>query len=82
MYFQRIQLIEIDTTLRTELATYGITTIDGMNVASQLFSGEICLLKKDFFMIGFGGFLVGFGSSKWLYQWSCLLDCLIYNGHH
>ena len=53
--------IEIDTNLRTELATYGITTIDGM-LPSQLFSWRNLLTSKGFFMIGFGGFLVGFGS--------------------
>jgi hypothetical protein len=53
--------IVIDSNLRTELATYGITTTDGM-LPSQLFSWGNLLTAKGFFMVIFGGFLVGFGS--------------------
>lgn len=53
--------IIIDASLRTELATYGITNIDGM-LPEQIFSWENLLTLKGFIMIVIGGFLIGFGS--------------------
>ena len=53
--------IIIDASLRTELATYGITNINGM-LPEQIFSWENLLTLKGFIMIVIGGFLIGFGS--------------------
>lgn len=53
--------IIVTTSLKKELATYGITTIDGM-LPQQLFSWENLFTIKGFFMIVLGGFFVGFGS--------------------
>jgi uncharacterized membrane protein YedE/YeeE len=49
----------IDPNLRTELASYGITNIDGM-LPEQIFLGKFLTLKG--FIIVVGGFLIGFGS--------------------
>jgi hypothetical protein len=53
--------IIIDASLRTELATYGITNINGM-LPEQIFSWENLFTLKGFIMIVIGGFLIGFGS--------------------
>lgn len=53
--------IEIDANLRSELASYGITAIDGM-LPSQIFSWEQLLTLKGFLMMVVGGFMIGFGS--------------------
>jgi hypothetical protein len=45
----------IDPNLRTELASYGITNIDGM-LPEQIFSWENVLTLKGFIMIVVGGF--------------------------
>ena len=51
----------INADLRTELATYGITNIDGM-LPSEIFSWENLFTIKGFFMMVLGGFMIGFGS--------------------
>lgn len=53
--------ILINESLRTELAGYGITEIDGL-VPAQLFSVESLLSVKGLILMVFGGFLVGFGT--------------------
>lgn len=51
----------INEDLRTELATYGITNIDGM-LPSAIFSWENLFTIKGFLMMVVGGFMIGFGS--------------------
>jgi uncharacterized membrane protein YedE/YeeE len=53
--------IVINDTLRTELASYGVTNINGM-LPEQLFSWENLITLKGFFMMVIGGFFIGFGS--------------------
>lgn len=53
--------IIISANLKTELATYGITKIDGM-LPEQLFSWESLISLKGFLMIVVGGLMIGFGS--------------------
>ena len=53
--------IVINPNLKIELASYGITTINGM-LPQQLFSWEMLFTLKGFFIMGVGGFLIGFGS--------------------
>lgn len=53
--------IVISEALRTELANYGITSIDGM-LPTQIFSWENLFTLKGFLMMVVGGFLIGFGS--------------------
>jgi uncharacterized protein len=53
--------IIIHPNLKTDLATYGITEINGL-VPSQLFSWHSLLTLRGFLMIVVGGFLVGFGT--------------------
>ena len=51
----------INPDLRAELATYGITNINGM-LPEELFSWQNVLSFKGFFMMVLGGFMIGFGS--------------------
>ena len=53
--------IEIHPELSKELASYGITQIDGL-LPSQLFNWDSLLTLKGFIMMIVGGFLVGFGT--------------------
>lgn len=53
--------IEIHPDLSKELASYGITKIDGL-LPSQLFNWSSLLTLKGFIMMVVGGFLVGFGT--------------------
>ncbi|PIF63276.1 hypothetical protein C8C87_1126 [Flavobacterium sp. 120] len=53
--------IIINDNLRTELASYGVTNINGM-LPEQLFSWENLITLKGFFMMVIGGFFIGFGS--------------------
>ncbi len=53
--------IIIDENLRTELASYGITQIDGL-LPEQLFNWDNLLTIKGFIMVVVGGFLIGFGT--------------------
>lgn len=53
--------IEINSNLRAELATYGITEINSL-VPEQVFSFSNLLTWQGFIMIVLGGFLVGFGT--------------------
>jgi uncharacterized membrane protein YedE/YeeE len=53
--------IEIHPELSKELASYGITQIDGL-LPSQLFNWNSLLTLKGFLMMVVGGFLVGFGT--------------------
>jgi uncharacterized membrane protein YedE/YeeE len=53
--------IIIKDALRTELASYGVTNIDGM-LPAQLFSWANLITLKGFFMMVTGGFFIGFGS--------------------
>ncbi len=54
--------IIITPELKTDLAGYGITEIDGL-LPNQLFSWESLLTLRGFIMMVLGGFLVGFGVS-------------------
>lgn len=51
----------ISADLRTELATYGITNINGM-LPTEIFSWENLFTIKGFLMMVVGGFMIGFGS--------------------
>jgi hypothetical protein len=53
--------IEIHPDLSKELASYGITKIDGL-LPSQLFNWSSLLTLKGFIMMVVGGFMVGFGT--------------------
>lgn len=53
--------VEINPNLRVELATYGITNIDGM-LPSEIFSWQNLFTIKGFLMMIVGGFMIGFGS--------------------
>ncbi len=53
--------IVIDSDLQSELATYGITEINGL-VPEQLFTWEKLFTIKGFIIMVLGGFLIGFGS--------------------
>lgn len=53
--------IHINEKLSTELASYGITTIDGL-MPSQLFSWHSLLTIRGFVAMVVGGFLIGFGT--------------------
>lgn len=53
--------IAINPALQKDLASYGITEINGL-VPSQLFSWQSLFTIRGFLMIVVGGFLVGFGT--------------------
>lgn len=53
--------IEIHPNLSKELASYGITQIDGL-LPSQLFNWNTLLTLKGFILMIVGGFMVGFGT--------------------
>lgn len=53
--------IEIHPNLSKELASYGITQIDGL-LPSQLFNWNTLLTLKGFILMILGGFMVGFGT--------------------
>ncbi len=53
--------IQINESLRTELAAYGVTEIDSL-MPSQLFNFQSLITLKGFILIIVGGFLVGFGT--------------------
>ena len=53
--------IVINSALQNDLASYGITEINGL-VPSQLFSWHSLFTVRGFLMIVVGGFLVGFGT--------------------
>jgi len=53
--------IQINAALQSELAGYGITTIDSL-WPTQLFNFENVVTLKGFMVIVLGGFLVGFGT--------------------
>lgn len=53
--------IQISSALQSELAGYGVTTIDSL-WPTQLFNFESLLTLKGFIIIVIGGFLVGFGT--------------------
>jgi len=53
--------VVIDINLRNELATYGITTINGM-LPEQLFTWESLFSFKGLILMGGGGLMIGFGS--------------------
>lgn len=55
------QPIQINSTLVTELSSYGITDY-GSQVPRQLFNFTELFTLKGFVLIVFGGFLVGFGT--------------------
>ncbi len=61
LYLSNPNPIVIHSDLRAELASYGITDIDGM-LPAQIFSWESLLTVKGFLMMVFGGFMIGFGS--------------------
>ena len=51
----------VDPKLTTELASYGVTNIEGL-VPKDLFNWENIFTMKGFVLIVVGGFLVGFGT--------------------
>jgi uncharacterized membrane protein YedE/YeeE len=53
--------IDIHPELAKELASYGITKIDGL-LPSQLFNWSSLMTIKGFIMMVLGGFMVGFGT--------------------
>ncbi len=53
--------IDIHPDLSKELASYGITKIDGL-LPSQLFNWGSLLTIKGFIMMVLGGFMIGFGT--------------------
>ena len=53
--------IIVAESLKTELATYGITDYSNM-IPVDIFSWEKLLTLKGFLLLGLGGFLVGFGT--------------------
>lgn len=53
--------IIINENLSKELATYGITEINGL-LPTQIFSWENLFSLQGFFMIVVGGFIIGFGT--------------------
>jgi uncharacterized membrane protein YedE/YeeE len=53
--------IDIHPELSIELASYGITKIDGL-LPSQLFNWHSLLTIKGFIMMVLGGFMIGFGT--------------------
>jgi uncharacterized membrane protein YedE/YeeE len=53
--------IIISDNLRLELASYGITEIEGL-LPEQLFNWSSLLSIKGFIMVVVGGFLIGFGT--------------------
>ena len=53
--------IIINDDLRAELATYGITNINGM-LPIEIFSWENLFTIKGLLMMVLGGFMIGFGS--------------------
>jgi uncharacterized protein len=53
--------IQINESLRAELATYGVTEISTL-VPSQIFNFENLFTLQGFVMMVVGGFLVGFGT--------------------
>lgn len=60
-YLSNPNPIIIDENLKAELATYGITSSNGM-LPDELFSWESIGTIRGFLLMVFGGFLVGFGS--------------------
>ena len=60
-YFSNHQNITINPALQSELKNYGITDFSNM-VPTQLFNWNNVLTMKGFFLMIFGGFLVGFGT--------------------
>lgn len=60
-YLSNPNPIIIDENLKAELATYGITSSNGM-LPTELFSWKSIGTIRGFLLIVFGGFLVGFGS--------------------
>lgn len=61
VFLQSPDSIIIHEDLKSELASYGITQIDGL-VPEQLFSWANLFSLKGFLMMVVGGFLVGFGT--------------------
>ncbi len=61
IFLPDVNPIVIDPNLSAELASYGITNIDGV-LPSQLFSWEMLFSFKGFMVMVFGGFMIGFGS--------------------
>jgi uncharacterized protein len=61
LFLSNPNAIEINPNLQADLATYGVTHIDGL-IPTQLFSWESLLTLRGFLMIVVGGFLVGFGT--------------------
>lgn len=60
-FFSNPDAIVISGDLRSELATYGITEINGL-VPEQLFSWDRLFTVRGFVIMVLGGFLIGFGS--------------------
>jgi uncharacterized protein len=61
-YLSNPEAIVINPDLRSDLATYGVTDINGL-LPAQLFSWESLFTLRGFLMMVVGGFMVGFGVS-------------------
>lgn len=62
MYLANPESIIITPELRTDLASYGVTDVDGL-LPNQLFSWDSLLTLRGFLMMVVGGLMVGFGVS-------------------
>lgn len=60
-YFANPNPIELNSSLVSELQTYGISNFQGL-VPSELFNWNALLSVKGFIMLVAGGFMVGFGT--------------------
>jgi uncharacterized membrane protein YedE/YeeE len=61
LYLQDPSQLIVNEKLVSELASYGITNLNGMSPA-QLFNWVSVFTLKGFILMGVGGFLVGFGT--------------------
>lgn len=61
LYLKDSSQLIVNEKLVSELASYGITNLDGMSPA-QLFNWGSVFTLKGFILMGVGGFLVGFGT--------------------
>jgi uncharacterized protein len=61
-YLSNPEAIVINPNLRADLATYGVTDVNGL-LPTQLFSWASLFTLRGFLMMVVGGFMVGFGAS-------------------
>jgi len=61
VFFENPEPIKVSPLLLAELKLYGITSIEGL-MPEEIFNWKKLFSLKGFFMMVFGGFLVGFGT--------------------